>query len=137
MITIICGKKGSGKTKRIIDTANNAVASRKGDIVFVDDDKRYMYDLNHQIRFIDMSEFCVSGGEGFAGFISGMVANNYDIDLVLLDGFLKIVKQPMAELKNFFEKLDDLSKRFNINFVISVSADISEIPDFMKVYIEG
>ena len=57
MINVICGKKGSGKTKKIIDSANENVQKSKGSVVFVDDNNRYMYDLHRDIRFVDTSAY--------------------------------------------------------------------------------
>ena len=68
MIQVIYGKKGSGKTKRLLDMANDALKVEHGDIVFVDDDKRYMYDLRHEIRFVDASEYSVNSADMFLGF---------------------------------------------------------------------
>ena len=79
MIQVIYGKKGSGKTKRLLDMANDALKVEHGDIVFVDDDKRYMYDLRHEIRFVDASEYSVKSADMFLGFLSGMLSQNFDV----------------------------------------------------------
>ena len=92
MIQIIFGKKGSGKTKRILDMANASVKEAKGNVLFVDDDKSYTLSLKPQIRFIDASEYEVKGTEPFYGFLAGILAGNYDISVIYIDAFLKLVK---------------------------------------------
>ena len=90
MIQIIFGKKGSGKTKRILDMANASVKEAKGNVLFVDDDKSYTLSLKPQIRFIDASEYEVKGTDPFYGFLAGILAGNYDIGVIYIDAFLKL-----------------------------------------------
>ena len=52
MIQILAGEKGEGKTKRLIDMANEAGKTSNGHVVFIDDDSRHMYDLHYNIRFV-------------------------------------------------------------------------------------
>ena len=138
MIQVIAGNKGSGKTKRLIDTANEALKSEHGIVVFIDDDKRYMYDLRHEIRFVDASEFAGVRGESaevFLGFLSGMLSVNYDITLVCVDAFKKLIKK--TELKDteaFFDGIEKLSQQTGCSFVINVRCDIDELPEFIKKY---
>ena len=79
MIQVIAGRKGSGKTKRIIDMANKASQDSKHDVVFIDDDNRYMFDLQHKVRFIDASEYNLDNDQMFIGFLSGAIAQNFDV----------------------------------------------------------
>ena len=78
MIKIICGPKGSGKTKMLIEIANDAVATAKGHLVFITDTKRYMYDLKREIRFIDVTDYSVAGEDALCGFVKGTIAGSYD-----------------------------------------------------------
>ena len=91
MIQIIAGKKGSGKTKRIIDMTNTAVKEAKHDVVFIDDDNRYMFDINHKVRFINAGEYGVKSAEMFLGFLCGMLAQNFDVGLIFIDAFLTLL----------------------------------------------
>ena len=134
MIQVILGKRGSGKTKRLIDLANDALKVEHGYIVFIDDDKRYMYDLRHEIRFVDASEYNVDNEDRFFGMIAGMMSVNFDITLIFVDAFLKIVGKRAEELEWLFQKLDELSEAHHVNFVISVSGDPAEIPEFITRY---
>ena len=136
MIRIIYGKKGSGKTKKIIDAANEAVKVSTGELVFIDDDNRYMYDLRHDIRFVNATEYDVSSPETFMGFICGILAGNYDMKQLFIDGFLRLVKSDMADLEAFFVKLEEITHRHGVDVVISASAKDDEVPEFLKKYIQ-
>ena len=135
MIRIIYGKKGSGKTKQMIDAANEAVKSSTGELVFIDDDNRYMYDLRHEIRFVNATEYDVSSPDTFMGFICGILAGNYDMKQLFIDGFLRLVKSEMADLEPFFVKLEDITHRHGVDVVISASAKDDTVPEFLKKYI--
>ncbi len=135
MIRIIYGKKGSGKTKKIIDAANEAVKSSTGELVFIDDDNRYMYDLRHEIRFVNATEYDVSSPDTFMGFICGILAGNYDMKQLFIDGFLRLVKSEMADLEPFFVKLEDITHRHGVDVVISATAKDDAVPEFLKKYI--
>ena len=134
MIRIIYGKKGSGKTKKIIDAANEAVKSSTGELVFIDDDNRYMYDLRHEIRFVNATEYDVSSPDTFMGFICGILAGNYDISVIYVDAFLKLVKTQPDELEAFFAKLEKLVANANCDLVISFSEDAANVPECIRKY---
>lgn len=138
MIQVIAGDKGSGKTKRLIDLANEALKSEHGDVVFIDDDKRYMYDLRHEIRFVDAGEFEAIKGKTadvFLGFLSGMLSVNFDLTLVCIDAFTKLIKAtPLSETEEFFKGLDALSRQSSCNFIINISSGAEELPAFIAQY---
>ena len=135
MIQLIYAKKGSGKTKRLIDLANAELNSTYGDVVFIDDDKRYMYDVAHQARFVDVKDFGIDSGDALYGMLCGMVSQNYDIEAVFIDAFLKIVKLDVEELKELIGKIEALSEKNGFKAVIIISADPAQAPDFLKQYI--
>lgn len=135
MIQLIYAKKGSGKTKRLIDLANAELNSTKGDVVFIDDDKRYMYDVAHQARFVDVKDFSIESGEALYGMLCGMVSQNYDIEAVFIDAFLKIVRQDVTEIEALIQKIDALSEKNDFKAVIIISADPAAAPEFLKPYI--
>ena len=138
MIQVIAGHKGSGKTKRLIDIANDAFKSEHVTVAFIDDDKRYMYDLRHEIRFVDASENQIVKGctsDVFFGFLSGMLAMNYDLSLVCIDAFLKLVKKTeLNDMEDFFARLNTLSESSKCSFVINISCDEESLPAFVKQY---
>ena len=127
MITLILGKKGSGKTKKLLDLCNEAVAQSKGNVVFIEKDTTLTYNLSHKVRLVAADEYAVRGFEGFYGYIAGMCAGNYDITDIFVDSTLKI-SGGVDGMLEFVEKLKALSEMANTNVVLSVSADPSEIP---------
>ena len=134
MIQIIHGKKGSGKTKKILDMAIQSVKTENGDIVFVDDDNRYMYDLPHEIRFVNASDYGVNTPDMCLGFLFGMLTQNFDISVIFVDAFMKLVKCPAEELKPFCDRLRVISEAHHVDFVISASIDDAVAPDFLREY---
>ncbi|MEF9895955.1 MAG: hypothetical protein RR452_06265 [Clostridia bacterium] len=138
MIQVVLGKKGSGKTKRLIDLANDALKSEHGVIVFVDDDARYMYDLRHEVRFVNAGEFALGehrSADWFYGLLGGMLAANFDISLVFVDAFAKLINNTdWNELEDLFRRLEALSAQHKADLVLSVSGDPETLPEFITRY---
>jgi hypothetical protein len=136
VIQVIYGRRGLGKTKRMIDMANSALSQAKGDIVFVDDDNRCILDLKHNIRYINAGEFKVTTPCLFAGFVCGILAQDYDIEQIFLDGFPELVGlNNIEDLKSIFAQLEEISKRQEIVITLSVSGDPENVPEFIKQYV--
>ena len=106
MIQVILGEKGAGKTKLILDMANACTETAKGTIAFVADDDQYMFGLKRDVRFIDASGFHIDGPKMFYGFLCGMAAQDFDLEYIYVDGFLKIVRHPLETLENMFKELE-------------------------------
>ena len=134
MIQVIHGKKGSGKTKKILDMANAAIKEHKGDVIFIDDDNRYMFDLRHEVRFVNAGEYGSDSPEMFFGFLCGMLAQNFDISVIFVDAFLKLVKTEVENTAVFYDRLEKLSVKHNVQFVLSVNVDDAVAPEFLKKY---
>jgi hypothetical protein len=135
MIQLILGKKGSGKSKQIVQQANELVKDAKGDIVFIDDDNRYVYDLKHEIRFVNSSEYYVDDVNMFYGFICGMLSQDFDISHIFIDGIKNMVHKDLIEMEGLFKNLNRILKKNNVKAVIVVSADPKTIPEYIKKYI--
>lgn len=136
MIRVLYGRRGLGKTKRMIDMANSALSEIKGDIVFIDDDNRCILDLNHSIRYINAGEFKVTTPCLFAGFVCGVLAQNYDIEQMYLDGFPKLVGLNDAkDLKSLFAQMEEISRRREITITLSVSGDPDDVPEFIQPHL--
>jgi hypothetical protein len=136
MIQVLYGKRGLGKTKRMIDMANAALSHVKGDIVFIDDDNRCMLTLNHSIRYINAGEFKVTTPCLFAGFVCGVMAEDFDIEQVYMDGFPELVGlNSVEDMKSIINQLEEVSKRQEVTFMLSVSGDPDNVPEFIKPYI--
>ena len=135
MIKIIYGAKGTGKTKMMIDAANEAVKEAKGHLIFITDSKRYMYDLEREVRFIDTSEYDIAGEAALCGFIKGVIAGNHDNEYVSIDGVVRIAGKPATEMAAFFYMLDKVAKSNNLVVTVAVSAAKEELPDFITKYL--
>lgn len=135
MVSLIAGKKGSGKSKDIVTKANQALETTKGSLIFIDDDNRAMYDLHHDIRFINLSEFPIKNTCEFLGFICGLVSNNYDIEAIYIDGIMNSVKSSDDELVEWFKRIEDISIAFDIRFVVTLNHEMP-LPETLKRYLQ-
>lgn len=137
MLRVIFGEKGAGKTKRIIDEANNLLKSAKGTIVYIDDDKSYTRDINYQIRFIDASEYGINkaSADKFMGFVGGILAQDFDLEAIYIDGFLKIVREDIVGLGGLFQELESVSDKFNVNITVSINGKAETAPEYIKKYL--
>lgn len=135
MVRVIMGVKGTGKTKQMIDAANAAVATAKGHLIFITDTKRGMYDLEREVRFIDVSDFDVAGEAALCGFIKGVIAGNHDNEYVYIDGVMRIAGKNVNDLAGFFYMLDKVAEENGLTVTVSVSAAKEELPDFVKKYL--
>lgn len=129
MITLITGKKGSGKTKRLIDMCNLSAEQSKGNVIFIEKTNDSTYNVSHKARLAVADEYAISGFTALYGFMAGMCAGNYDITDIYVDSTLKIGGADLQQLADFVAKLDVLSKHNNINLVLSVSADKADLPE--------
>lgn len=136
MIQAILGGKGSGKTVKLLELANNAVGQERGNIFFVDHNNRHMYDLQREVRLVNAAEYAIDSPDSFYGMLCGMLSANFDITLIVVDGFLKILDPDIkpADLKDFFEKADKLLNEHSVRMVIGVSGDPAELPEFITRY---
>lgn len=133
MIKLIVGTKGTGKTKKMIDMINSVVKTTSGNVVVVEKSMQLTYDIDHAARLVDLDEYEVAGYDMMYGFIAGMMAGNYDITELFIDGILKTCDHDLTGLGAFLDKLDKLTK--NINTTVTVSADLSVLPEDAKKYL--
>ena len=135
MIKIICGLKGSGKTKKIIDAANNSAEGAKGNLTFVTETKRYMYDLKRQIRFIDVTDYSIAGEDALCGFIKGIVAGNYDNEFIFVDGITRITGKQVKDMAQIFYMLEKIAQMRELNIYLTCSCAEEDLPEFTKKYL--
>lgn len=133
MVRLIVGKKGSGKTKTLIDSANEALKNSKGKVVYIEKGSAMVYDLDSKVRLINIDEYKVDNYDALYGFISGILACNYDVTDLFIDGIFKTVGKDVSKLAILAEKVDNLTSDVNITF--TVSCDAEELPDGAKKYI--
>lgn len=135
MVQLIVGNKGKGKTKVLLDEVNKSILTAKGNICYLDKSTKNMFELNNKVRLIDVSEYLITSPEEFSGFICGIISQDHDLEKMYLDGFLKNACLEGKDMSSIIEKLDQISKKFSVDFVLSVSMDESELPDAVKSYI--
>ena len=125
MVTLLTGKKGSGKTKKLIQIANEAVAASSGNVVVVEKGSKLTYDVTHKARLIDTDHYKVSGYEMLFGFLSGICAGNYDVTDILVDGTFKICPEGIDGLEAFVKKVSALADdtETKITFLISTAEE--------------
>jgi hypothetical protein len=128
MIKVITGKKGTGKTKVLIEDINEAVKNTNGCIVCIEKGDALRREISYKVRWCDADQFEVKSYDAFYGFVAGMLASNYDINEVYVDGILKIGGADYSELGLMFEKLEKLTGDAT-KVVFTVSADASELPE--------
>ena len=133
MINIIYGLKGSGKTQKIVDAANAKAAESKGCVVYITDQPTHSPYVVNTIRFIDIGKYKADTEQTLLAFLEGLLAGNYDITDIFIDGLAKFIKKDVTELEDAFDQLDLLSREFNVTFTLTVSAE--EVPQFMRRYI--
>ena len=135
MLKLLIGKKGTGKTKVLIDSVNQTASEANGNVVFISNDTgRNMYDIKSKVRMADTSEFSIDSWKEFLGFICGIISSNFDITNIYVDGVLKIVNNTLDGFEEFLSDIDGISKKFNIDIMISVSMDADSAPDYIKNY---
>ncbi len=137
MIKIIYGSKGTGKTKKIIDQANERGINSLGDVVYLADTSRYVREIKYVIRFIDTTENNIKSVDGLLGFIKGLIAGNYDIKDMFIDGAVRMIGLTIEEMGPFMEELKKIAKVSDVNFTLTVSRDLEEMPEFFAEYIQN
>lgn len=134
MIQVITGKKGSGKTKILLGMIDEAVQASNGSIICIEKCMKLTYSVNHKVRLVDAERYNISGFDMFYGFVAGVLAGNYDINEVFVDGILKIGGRNYEELGKLFEKLDILTGD-EVRMVFTVSEDSELLPESVLKYL--
>ena len=136
MIEIIAGEKGKGKTKELLAKVNHSVAAASGNIVYLDKSQKHMYELNNKVRLINVMDYPIDNCDEFLGFLCGIVSQDHDLEEMYLDSFLTIAfAETDDEIQHAIEKLDIISEKYNVKFILSVSRDESRLPECAKAKI--
>lgn len=136
MIEIIAGEKGKGKTKELLTKVNASVEAASGNIVYLDKSQKHMYELNNKVRLINVMDYPVTNCDEFLGFLCGIVSQDHDLEEMYLDSFLTVAAvETDEEICKAIEKLDVISEKYNVKFVLSVSKDESVLPECAKAKI--
>ena len=134
MIKLIVGAKGSGKTKAMIDQINDSVKTSKGNVVVVEKGMKLTYDIAPAARLIDLDEYKVSGGEMLYGFVAGLLASNYDITDLYIDGILKVLNHDINRLGVVLDEMAAIAGD-TVKVTVTVSADEAALPHLSLIHI--
>ena len=136
MIHIIAGEKGKGKTKELLAKVNQSVVAANGNIVYLDKSQKHMYELNNKVRLINVTDYPIDNCDQFLGFLCGIISQDNDLEEMYLDSFLTIASiETDEEIQHAIEKLDIISEKYNVTFILSVSRDESKLPECAKAKI--
>lgn len=129
MISVIYGAQGSGKTARIMDAANSAAETATGQVIFITDNAQSL-GLVSGVKFVNLAECKVKGENEFIGFIKGMLAANYDIQKIYIDGLNRLLGVSADKLNAVFAYMAEVTN--TVDFTVTVSADV--LPAYLKKY---
>ena len=136
MIQVFFDHRGAGKSKNLIGLANNEVKNCKGTVVYIDDDKKHMLQLQSQIRLITLDELNVEGADQFYGLLCGIKAKDYDVESIFIDGLSNLLNiSNIEQVKQHFCMIEKFSKNFNVNVYTNMHCSDFEVPDFIKKYV--
>ena len=135
MIHVIMGLKGSGKTKKLIDSIHEAVANASGDVVCIEYGKKLTYDVNYRVRLVDSEEYGIQNPDMLKGFLSGLHAGNFDITNVYIDNLYKTIGADRAAGEAFILWCAGFAQANNMNITVTVSDDPAEASDAVKAYL--
>jgi len=132
LIGVIFGEKGTGKTKQILDMANKSLQQAKGNVIFIDSDNSYMYDLSTKARFINATEYGITTPKMMYGFLCGLAAGDFDLETIYIDGLLNIVHHSLDTLEELFSELRAFSDKHAISIIMSINGSIDTVPAFLR-----
>ena len=127
-VSLIVGHKGTGKTKMMINLANDRARASDGRIVFVNKNQRLMHDLIHQIRLVCMEDYEeITNSDEYIGFLYGIISGDHDIEAIFVDSILKHADVDKDDIPEFLARLKLISEQHEIDFIVSLSADLEEL----------
>ena len=132
MVQLIVGQKGKGKTKYLLDKVNSEVKNVSGNIVYLDKSTKHMFELNNKVRLIDVSDFSFVNSDEFIGFVCGIISQDHDLQQMYFDSFLAISGLADGDISAAVAKLEKVSEKFHVDFILSVSVDEAELPAQLK-----
>lgn len=133
MINLYAGQRGEGKTKKLIQLANEHLGVTDGYIVYIDDDKRNMHEIHRDIRLVCTSEYPLANYREFVAFVYGMISQNNDICEIFIDGLCGIIEDlPNDHLETVIASLGKLSDENNVEFFITLNCNPDTLPEKVK-----
>jgi ABC-type cobalamin/Fe3+-siderophores transport system ATPase subunit len=123
LISLIVGNKGKGKTKYLLNMVNEKVKVASGNIVYLDKSTKNIHELSNKVRLINVLDYPIENCDEFIGFICGIISQDYDLEEMYLDSFLKVAHLESSELERVIDKLLKVSEKYNVSFTLSISED--------------
>jgi hypothetical protein len=128
MVKLLIGHKGAGKTKQMVDLANDNIETSNGSVIFINKNSRLMYDLKYRIRVVCMEDFeHITNCDEYIGFLYGIISSDHDIETIYIDSILKHADFSLGDLPEFLTRLNGISKNYGMDFVVSLSAEKEEM----------
>lgn len=136
MIQLFFNQRGAGKSKNLVNLANEESEKAKGSVIFIDDNNKRMLQLNKKVRLISMNNYCIKNCEEFYGFLQGIVSRDYDVESIYIDSMADILMEiNIKEFSYYLEKIECLSRKFNVNVFLTIHGEKESIPDDIKKYV--
>ena len=132
MVQLITGEKGEGKTKKMLDCVHEAMKTATGNLVYLDKSAQNIHELDNKVRLINVSEYPIQNTDQFLGFVCGICSQDYDLEGMYLDGFLKIAKLEGQDISEALTQLNRISDQFKVKMVLSVSLSREQLPEFAR-----
>jgi hypothetical protein len=133
MVKLIVGRKGAGKTKRMIDLANDRIENSDGNVIFINKNHRLMYDLKYTIRVVCMEDYEeITNSDEYIGFIFGIISSDHDIEAIFIDSILKHADVSTEDIPEFLDRLARISEKYEIEIIVSLSARPEDIGDSIR-----
>ena len=136
MIKFILGKSGSGKTKWLIDQANNDKKTGHGNIVFIDVEDSHIFSLDHQIRLINATDFNINNMDRLFGFLGGIISKDYDIEKIYVDAIYEVIPYDEVSYTELYKVLDFISSEFQVDFFFGLDKKEEELPEILRKHVE-
>ena len=135
MIHVIMGLKGSGKTKKLIDSVNATAATANGVVVCIEYGSKLTYDVKSSVRLVNSKEYGISTSCMLKGFLSGLHAGNYDITHVYIDNLYKTIGTDRAAGEEFILWCAEFAKSNNMEITVTVSDDPALASEEIKKFL--
>lgn len=136
MVKLILGTNGAGKTKKLIETINDAVNQETGSVVCIEPSSDMKYDISYNVRLINAGEYHIDSFDCLRGFLCGLYAGNYDISHVFIDNLAKTVKSKnLADAESFLNELEMFSEANSVKFTVTLNADVEEATEGLKKFL--
>lgn len=132
MLQIIIGEEGKGKTRLLLNMANDEIKVSGGSVLFIDQSNKHIYELSNQIRFVNVRDFDIDSTDMFIGFILGIISSDHDLEKIFLDNFKILSKSHSDKIDTILDKLQAISEKNNLDFVISLSMPVNELNEKFK-----